>query len=86
MKTFQDFTRVQILGSVLLLIGFIIRLFIGKRRFDRRGVGGMQHYQSYWVALIIIFFEWLVSIASLLMILSGLLLLLVEYYNGSWIA
>jgi hypothetical protein len=83
MRTLQDFTTVQILGSVLLLTGFIIRLFIGKRRFDRRGVGGMQHFQSYWVALILTFFEWLVSIASMLMILSGLLLLLVDCYNSS---
>lgn len=86
MRTFQDFTAVQILGSVLLLIGFIIRLFIGKRRFDRRGVGGMQHFQSYWTALILIFFEWIAGIVSLMMILLGLLLLLVEYYNLSRIA
>ena len=83
MRTFQDFTTVQILGSVLLLIGFIIRLFIGKRRFDRRGVGGMQHFQSYWVALILTFIEWIAGIVSLMIILSGLILLLVEYYNCS---
>jgi hypothetical protein len=83
MTTFTGFTTVQILGSVLLLTGFILRLFIGKRRFDRRGVGGMQHFRSYWIALILIFFEWLLSVASTLMMLSGLLLLLVECYNRS---
>jgi hypothetical protein len=85
MTTFTGFTTVQILGAVLLLTGFILRLFIGKRKFDRRGVGGLQHFRSYWAALILTFFEWLASVVSTLMILSGLLLLLVECYNHSHI-
>lgn len=72
----------QIFGILLLLTGFIIHLIVGKRRFDRRGVGGMQHFRNYWTALIVTFFEWLVSVASKLLILSGLLLLLVECYNS----
>lgn len=76
-------TNVQILGILLLLAGFSISLFVGKRQFDRSGVGGMQHFRNYWTALILTLIEWLVSVASLLMILSGLLLLLVACYNRS---
>ena len=81
MNTNLGISSVQIAGFISLLTGLFIRLFLGKRRFDRRGVGGMQHFRSYWVALIMTFLEWLASLASVLMILSGLLLLLVECYN-----
>ncbi|MCE7044440.1 hypothetical protein [Dyadobacter sp. CY312] len=83
MNTIIGFSTVQVVGFVLLLTGLFVRLLIGKRRFDRRGVGGMQHFRSYWTALILTFIEWVAGIVSLMMILSGLLLLLVECYNHS---
>ena len=81
MNTLLGFSSVQMTGVMLLFTGLLIRLIIGKRRFDRRGTGGLQHFRSYWAALILTFIEWLVSLVSMLMILSGLLLLLVEWFN-----
>ena len=74
-------TRVSIYGVILILTGAFLRLWIGKRRFDRRGVAGLQHYRSYWAGLIISAVEILLALASVLMMTSGLVLVLIEWYN-----
>ena len=75
------FTRVAFYGMVLIIAGAFMRLWISKRRFDRRGVAGLQHYSSYWASLISSTVEFLLAIVSVLMVISGLGLLIVEWYN-----
>lgn len=61
---------------ILLTTGIAIRYIIGRRRFYRRGVGGLQHYPKYWIAIITTIIEWLFQwIANLLIIISVMLLL-----------
>ncbi|MEO6283980.1 MAG: hypothetical protein ABIN80_09290 [Dyadobacter sp.] len=68
-------------GILLLLIGVGIRIFVGKRRFNRRGYGGAQLYNSYWSAALISTIEGVLMIISALSIVGGALLVLVELFN-----
>lgn len=63
---------------LLLLCGLIVRLIISKRKFDRRGIGGLQHFSSFWVALTVIVIEWIVKWAANLLILISLINLLIR--------
>ncbi len=77
MQIISDLTRLQTHGFYLLLIGFFIRFVIGKRRFKRRGIGGLQHYNSFLIALVVITVEWLLNLLGLMAILLGVILLIV---------
>ncbi|MEB2776347.1 hypothetical protein SYJ56_13575 [Algoriphagus sp. D3-2-R+10] len=72
--TSQDLV-VSILGVVLVLSGFAIRYWTGKRRFNRRGPGGLQHYSSYSKALIVSVIERIANLLSIPIILGGIFLL-----------
>lgn len=52
----SDFTIIT-LTVILLIICFTIRYAINKRRFKRRGFGGLQHFNYYEYAWIITFVE-----------------------------
>ncbi|MNL41687.1 hypothetical protein D3C87_1641090 [compost metagenome] len=73
---------VIIAGIIMLLSGFALRVIISKNRFDRRSLTGLQQFGSYWKALIVTIVEWLFGLATYLLIAGGVLLLLVEWYNG----
>ncbi|WP_339880810.1 hypothetical protein [uncultured Algoriphagus sp.] len=73
--TLQDLV-VSVLAITLMLFGFAIRYWIGKRRFERRGIGGLQHYSSYSKALFISALERFANILSVPMILGGIFLLM----------
>lgn len=68
-------------GLILLLIGVGIRIFVAKRRFNRRGYGGAQLYTSYWSAILVSTIEGVLMIISALSIVGGVLLMLVELFN-----
>ncbi len=56
---------------VAFLIGLGIRLMVGMRQFNRRGLGGLQHFSNYFIGLITISVEWLLKwVASALMLWS----------------
>lgn len=59
-------------GYILLFIGILIEFFIGSRRFNRRGLGGLQHYHSFTEALITTFIEFIFCKIGWLIILLGL--------------
>ncbi|MBS1631593.1 MAG: hypothetical protein JST10_03365 [Bacteroidetes bacterium] len=56
----------------LFFIGLAVKLFIGMRRFNRRGVGGLQHFNNYFIGLITLFLEWILKWTSTIMMLWGL--------------
>lgn len=68
-------------GIILLIIGIGARIFVGKRRFNRRGYGGAQLYSSYWSAVLVSTIEGVLMIISALSIVAGTLLVLVELFN-----
>ena len=56
---------------LLFFIGSGIRLFIGMRQFNRRGLGGLQHFNNYFVALITLAIEWMLKWVALALMLWG---------------
>ena len=70
----HDNYTVLILAIILFVAGLLIRYFIGRRRFNRRGVGGLQHFKSYNTSLIIPVMERVLNIIGTLMILAGIAL------------
>ncbi len=74
-------TSVMTYGAVLVFIGIGLRLFVGQRRFNRRGIGGTQQYNSYWSAILTSTLEGLLMIVSALAIVSGIFLFIIELFN-----
>lgn len=74
-------TSVMVYGLLLFSAGLGIRLLVGRRRFNRRGLGGAQFYDSYWSAIFISALEGLFMLFSAGCIVAGLLLCLVEIFN-----
>ena len=58
--------------TLLFFIGLGIRLFIGMRQFNRRGLGGLQHFNNYFVGLITLSIEWVLKCAASSLMLWGL--------------
>ncbi len=64
--------------TVLMGIGTALRLWIGMRRFNRRGIGGLQHFSNYFVGLAALFVEFLIWWTANILIVWGLYRLLFE--------
>lgn len=59
---------------ILFTIGLLIRYVIANRKFNRRGLGGLQHFRNYFTGIITILLEWLLYwLANALSILAFLL-------------
>lgn len=81
MGTLLAITTVQWYGIVLIVAGLSFRNIVGRNRFNRRGVGGLQGYDNYNKALATTIFERLLKILGTLLILGGIFLYAVEWYN-----
>ena len=68
-------------GMLLLLIGFIIRYHIGRRRFNRRGIAGLQHFKSYACAVFTTLVENLCQFFATLCIISAVVLLAIAWLS-----
>ncbi|QKJ32941.1 hypothetical protein HQ865_25375 [Mucilaginibacter mali] len=68
-------------GLLLLGICLFIRYRIGKRRFNRRGVAGLQQFSSYRRFILTTTIEQIFMIAANLCGLAGLVLLAVSGIN-----
>lgn len=65
-------------GFILTALGFTIRYIIGRRRFNRRGITGLQVFSSYENWWLTTRLESLFSLLALLAILAGLFLLIFQ--------
>jgi hypothetical protein len=74
-------TDLQKIGIVIFVIGIIIRYTINRRRFYRRGVGGLEHFKSYGRSVFIRFVERLFRFLAMAMILLGAFLFLTAYLD-----
>ncbi len=74
METLQHHTGSFTQGIVISLIGFLLCYFVGRRRFNRRGIGGLQHYNSYETAIVTTLFEKLVKLLGIVLLIIGLLM------------
>ena len=68
----------KILAWMALLLGILIRYSIGRRRFKRRNVAGLQQFRSYESAILIRLFEKISGLIAWMMIAGGLLVLLLD--------
>jgi len=68
------------LGIALLLTGILINLLISRRRFNRRGITGLQLFSSYTKWLITTRLESLFNFIAFLFILAGILLVACGWY------
>lgn len=83
MFTLLAITAVQWYGVILLAVGLLLRFIVAQNRFNRRGVGGLQQFSSYPKALAVSSFEGLLKFIGFILILTGLFLYAVEWYNKS---
>lgn len=63
------------LGSVLLLSGVAVWLWVGRQRFRRRNVAGIEEFNGYGEMLLTKVFEKFLRICAVLAVVSGLLLM-----------
>lgn len=64
---------VQVMSyPAMIFVGLAIRLFVGMRQFNRRGLGGLQHFNNYFVGLITLAIEWVLKWAAVVLLLWGL--------------
>lgn len=59
MHTIHDINDPKTQGLIVLLAGIVIRYIINVRKFKRRGISGLQHFNNYFTAVITLFSEWL---------------------------
>ena len=71
----------QIFGVILIIIGFIIIYFMGRRKFRRRTITGSEQFKSYNRSLGIPLMERLVKAIGILLVLSGILFWIVGWSN-----
>ncbi len=65
-------------AALLIGIGLLIRFIIGYRRFNRRGIAGLQQFDSYWKAILITSLEWLFKWTANALILFGVITLIIN--------
>jgi len=71
----------QFTPMLLIAIGLFIRYHIGRRRFNRRGIGGLQQFSSYGKAVCITAIEKLIRFIGTLCLLAGLFLIAIAVFN-----
>lgn len=70
--------HLTIYAIVLLIIGLLIRYIIGLRRFNRRGITGLQHFKTYGIGLLTTIIETFINIIAGLMIIGAVFLYLIR--------
>jgi len=66
----------------LFIIGCLIIYLTGRRRFNRRGITGLETFRSYEEAVLIRLMETIVRFLAWIMILAGLFLFAVDQCNS----
>lgn len=74
---------VLIIGIILFIGGLTIRYTINRRRFNRRGVGGLQHFKNYEHATLLTFIEKVGKLLSGIMLLAGIFFIAVAICNSA---
>ena len=68
-------------GLLLLALGLFIRYHIGRRRFNRRGIGGLQQFPTYGRFICTVIVERVIYFIGSLCLWSGLFLLAIAGLN-----
>lgn len=65
----SEFTVIT-MAIIFLIICLVIRYVINKRRFNRRGTGGLQHFKNYERG-------WLITLAEKILMLVTFIIILI---------
>ena len=65
-------------GILLLIIGLSVRYTIGRRRFNRRSIAGIQGFKAYSFAVITLAIERLANVCATICLILALLLFIVK--------
>jgi hypothetical protein len=68
-----------VFGIILLIGGAGINYAVNRRRFYRRGVGGLQHFKTYSGAVVTSWFERLCKLIAIALIVFGIGMLLLGH-------
>lgn len=60
----------------IMAVAILVKLIIAARRFNRRGMGGLQHFQNFYAGLFTVIIEWCLSITAVVAIIWAILQLL----------
>lgn len=71
MKTIINNEAAWIMAGAIM-----VKIIISARRFNRRGIGGLQHFNSFYAGLFTVIIEWVLSIAAVVAIIWSTLQLL----------
>ncbi len=69
-------TILLISGLTLTSTGLLLLFIVGRNRFNRRGVGGLQQYSNYMRGLLVTFLEKIAKLIGMLFLFCGVLLIL----------
>ncbi|AOM80025.1 hypothetical protein BFS30_24405 [Pedobacter steynii] len=61
-----------VIAAVLFIVGIVVNTSINRRRFYRRGPGGLQHYDSYGKAVATTWLERLGKLVAVVLILFAI--------------
>jgi hypothetical protein len=74
MEAITEFITMHPKSLALFGIAIVIRYWVNRRRFYRRGWGGLQHFSSYGKAVFTVAFEKVLMILATLLIIAAILL------------
>lgn len=72
------FSNLDTNGLILISIGLLIRYLIGRRKFNRRNVAGIEVFSSYLTAVAIQFLERLFNLFGFLLVAFGIITILMR--------
>lgn len=75
----MNLSKIDTAGMLLIALGLLIRYHIGKRRFKRRNLAGLQGYSSYLASQLILLLEKTFNLLGLLLIVLGLFLTVIHF-------
>ena len=68
-------------GLLLVAAGLLIRYHIGRRRFNRRGIGGLQQFPTYGRFIFTVIVERIIHFIGTIALWAGLFLLTIAGFN-----
>lgn len=68
-------------GMILTAVGLFIRYHIGRRRFNRRGIGGLQQFPTYGRFVLTMAVERVIFFIGTLCLWAGLFLFALAGFN-----
>ncbi|RPD42958.1 hypothetical protein EG028_01305 [Chitinophaga barathri] len=67
---------VTLAGVILFIIGGVLIYTVKRRRFYRRGVGGLQHFRTYSGSLVTRLLEGIAMIVGIVLLIIGIMIII----------